>query len=124
MNYESFLTQIVDRGIAAATADYGDEAPNKLKGSIDGFDACRGLSPQQLIELLQKARNRANLSMQLDEPIDLYWELRCYEMEVEWVCNVVSAALANEGQPPLLGYLPTARGMMTAAEILGVRGTL
>ena len=37
-----------------------------------------------------------------------YWYARCFALEVEWVCNVVSAMLMNEGRPTIV--TPTARG--------------
>ena len=120
-NYEDLLTQVIDRGIKAASESYKD-SPNKLKGSVDGFNACRGLAPQALVALLQQARTRANHSMNFEEPIDLYWELRCYEAEVEWVCNCVSVALMNEGLPTIVP--PTARATILVAEIVGVGGDL
>ena len=52
---------------------------------------------------------------------DNYWWFRCFQLEVEWVCNVVSAMLMNEGHhTPLLSWLPTANGAMKAASIVGI----
>ena len=59
--------------------------------------------------------------------VDDYWEARCYALEVEWVANVVSAALVSAAMlcggktaiPVII--TPTTRGMMKAREILGVR---
>ena len=47
-----------------------------------------------------------------------FWYYRCYQAEVEWVCNVVSAVLVNEGGKSLFAHLPTARGWIKANEIL------
>jgi len=39
---------------------------------------------------------------------------------MNWVCNVVSALLMNQGLSTIIQ--PTARGVLKAAEIVGVRG--
>ena len=117
--YDEFLTRVIDDGIAAANADYAQpfQAPMRA-GAISGFEACRSCTPAELVDLLT-AKNRECIPAR-DEPIEDYWRIRCAALEIEWVCNVVSAFLVNEGQPPLTGYLPTARGMLKAAEIIGV----
>lgn len=48
-----------------------------------------------------------------------YWRQRYKTLQIEWVCNVVSVGLVNNGQPPLLGHLPTARGAVKYAAIVG-----
>lgn len=113
--WDEFLTKIIDDGIAAARKDYAD-SPEKLKGSVAGFEACRGRDPAGLMELRSQAAEATARAFR--ERVNNYWEIRCYEAEVEWTCNVVSAALVNQGQEPI--YPPTARGLMKAAEILGV----
>lgn len=50
--------------------------------------------------------------------LDEYWEARGFALEVEWVCNVVSAILMNEGKPTIIP--PTARGTIRASEIVGI----
>jgi hypothetical protein len=120
MNYNEFLTRVIDEGIAAATADYTEESDKeRLEGSIAGFNACRDKSPEQLVELWTKAGMDVNNAF--GDMEKRYWFFRCYQLEVEWVCNVVSAMLMNEGQKPLLAWLPTANGGMKAASILGVQ---
>jgi len=51
--------------------------------------------------------------------LETYWEAQCTAAEIEWVCNVVSAALANMKQPVII--IPSGNGVLKAAEILGVR---
>ena len=119
MTYNEFLTRIIDEGIAAATADYTDpKDKERLEGSIAGFNACRNLLPEQLVEAWQTATTDVNVAFR-EQKIN-YWYYRCFQLEVEWVINVVSAMLINEGQQPLLAWLPTANGAMKAASILGV----
>jgi hypothetical protein len=124
MNYREFLQKVIDDGVDAAKWDYrGPDQARKLAGSIAGFEACRRKVPIELAELYaeaQKKRYEASLGL-LSKKVtnDDYWAARCYELEVEWVCNVVSAMQKNEGQQQAI-LRPTARAVMKAAEILGV----
>lgn len=119
MDYYEFLNRIIDEGIAAATADYTDPSDKQhLDGSIAGFNACRNKLPEQLVETWTEAGKLVNAAF--GDPEENYWYHRCYQLEVEWVINVVSAMLVNEGQDPLLAWLPTANGMMKAASIIGI----
>jgi len=115
VNYTEFLTRIINDGIEAAKNDYvGKE--DKLKGSIAGFEACRGKNPDELKELLSKAaKDTFHAHM---KHIPNYWEIRCFEAEVEWVCNCVSAMLMNEKLPTIIP--PTARAVIKVAEVIGV----
>lgn len=124
MDFAAFLERVIEDGIAAARADYTrPEQQSKLAGSIEGFEACRGKTPAELAALLgQVASNREEAAMRLharEISAPEYWKTRCREAEVEWVLNVMSAALHNAGQPPITAF--TARGVMAAAKILGVR---
>lgn len=117
MDVHEFTTRVIERGIEAARHDYTrpDQA-GKLRGSIDGFELCRGLLPHELQSLYIAVNQDANQRMM--ERAEDYWYWRCRAMEVEWVCNVVSAVLINQSGPPILSHLPTARGVMTASKIL------
>jgi hypothetical protein len=128
MPYEDFLARVIDDGIAAAKADYSDR--NKLAGALAGFEQCRDRYPHELATLLEEAR-RATAHAYADRECGYsgYWYTRCRELEIEWVCNVVSAALTFAVVPP--GPItrtpivpPTARAVMKAAEILGVKETV
>lgn len=117
MDYQTFLTHLIEDGIKAAKADYAKpEQLNKLEGSIEGFEQCRGKSPETLKALLelhqQMTINARNEQIDLKE----YWKIRCREVEVEWVCNVVSAMLFNQKLPTIV--IPTARGFIQADRIL------
>lgn len=119
VNTQEFLTRVIDDGIEAATRDYdGENHRQKREGSIAGFEACRGLEPNSLRELLRRASEQTSNARVFDR--QKYWWYRCFELEVEWVCNVVSAALMNSGEPVII--TPTARGIIQAAKILGVVG--
>lgn len=118
MTYEEFLARVINEGIEAAKADYSKESDKlKLEGALAGFEACKGKSPDGLGELriaTFKATQEAFRTQVRD-----YWHIRCYQAEVEWVCNVVSAMLNAEGLA-MITY-PTAKGIMKAADILGVK---
>lgn len=113
MNYDQFLDEVIDGGIAGARKDYANKKEH-LRGALAGFAACRDKTPTELAELLADARNMQKAAL-ASRSTD-YWYHRCYEAEVEWVCNCISAMMVNERVTPIIN--PTARGAMRAAEIL------
>jgi hypothetical protein len=118
MNYNEFLTKVIDEGIEAATSDYTKESEKlQLDGSIAGFNACRNKNPEELVEVYKLANKETADAFNSEKE---YWYYRCFQLEVEWVCNVVSAMLMNEGHSPILSWLPTANGAMKAASIIGI----
>lgn len=122
VTYQAFLDRVIAEGMDAARADYerrtSANAPDMLAGSLAGFRECKDLLPTQLQALLARANADAHEKLFFRKKD--YWYYRCRAAEVEWVCNVVSAALVNEGSMPLAGNLPTVRGYLKAATILGV----
>lgn len=50
-----------------------------------------------------------------------YWRYRCASLEMEWILNVLSVGTTQLGFAPLLPHLPTARGALKYAQIVGVR---
>jgi hypothetical protein len=125
MEYQKFLNEVIMRGIKAAKRDYKGAKRHAVKeGSIAGFEACKGKNPIELSKLLDRARKKAHKIMFSRDDLnkkeqDAYWWARGFELEIEWVCDVVSAVLFNEGKPVIIN--PTARGMLMAAEIVGVK---
>lgn len=130
--HEEVLNRIIDDGIVAARHDYspenyGDDRPEQrglLSGSVAGFEACRGKSiPELAIQLKRaerrerEAKKRNRLKECSDEDI---WFAIGYWHEVHWVCNVISALLWNQGMPVIIN--PTYRGVMKAADIVGIKG--
>lgn len=120
MNYNEFLNRVIDDGIAAAKADYKNDK-NKLEGSIAGFEACRNKMPTELLEVWKETNAYVTNAFAEHDDAEKYWWFRCYQLEVEWVCNVVSALMINEGQPPILSWFPTCGGFRKAASIVGIR---
>ena len=126
--YDQLLDRIITDGIAEVCEAYADpKEHHKRDGAIEGFEACRGKAPADLVTLwteaersaTQIARDRLEASSAQDEALD-YWKQRYKAMQIEWICNVVSVGLVNSGQSPLLGHLPTARGAMKYAAIVGI----
>ena len=126
VSYELFLGRIIDDGIEAARHDYRD-APGmslrrpKREGSVAGFEACRGKQPHELAQLLaaaqtQTAQARRVTAESRDMEASEYWYHRCYEAEVEWVCNCVSALLQMLHRPTICDV--TYRGLRKALEIV------
>lgn len=111
------LERIIDDGKIAATASYSkSEQKHKLDGSLAGFEACRNKTPLELKELLREVRLNTDQKRKLQAPD--YWYHRCYEAEIEWTCNVLSAILMSNKMEVIV--IPTGRGVMKAAEIIGV----
>lgn len=119
MTYEEFLHRIIEDGLVAAKTDYKEE-DSRREGAVAGFEACRGKNPVELMELLTRCQEGSKKMLMESHDEDTWWYSRAYEAEVEWVCNAVSAALMNQGLPVIVA--PTARGVMKAAELLGVGG--
>lgn len=117
MNADDFLARVIDDGLAAARADYTrpDQA-DQLRGAVDGFDLCRRLGPLDLRDLLTAVNQDAMRRLQAPD----YWYWHCRASEVDWVCNVLSAVLERLGIEPIAAHLPTARGVLEAARIVGV----
>lgn len=124
MTLEEALTTIINNGIAGAKADYTrPDQKSKLEGSIEGFEACRGKDVAGMIELLTETRRKAQEAFRRvhenEISDDEYWKIRCFESEVEWTANCLSAILVNEGHDPIVP--PTARAAINVARIIGVK---
>ena len=120
MDLAQFIERVINDGIEAVRADYKEpRQKQKLEGSILGFERCRRKNHQELMALLREAQEATRKAY--IEQVESYWFIRCQELEIEWVCNCVSAVLVHQGLSPII--TPTARGALKAAEIVGVRGS-
>ena len=116
LTYQQLLARIIDDGIAEVREVYADpEEHHKRDGAIEGFEACRGKAPSELLELWRAVEDQAH---QARGDAKDYWRQRYKALQVEFVINVISAGLGR----PLLAHLPTARGVLKYAAIAGVRG--
>jgi hypothetical protein len=126
MTYDQLLDRIITDGIAEVREAYADPKKHHQRdGAIAGFEACRDKTPAQLVDLWRAAEDqctqiRRRTAADDDENVRDYWKHRYAALQIEWVCNVVSVGLVNSGQPALLGHLPTHRGAMKYAEVVGV----
>ncbi len=118
LRYQDFLNKAVDESIKGATESYGKRVDSRgramIEGSLAGLNACRDLSPPQLAALLERAKKVHHMSMHRTV-IERYWRINCFMHEVEWICNVVSVALVNQGIEPIIQ--PTMRAAMLASRI-------
>ena len=90
MIFNEVLSGVINDGLVGAVRDYAD-SPDKLKGATEGFEACRGKDINELQALLTIALGKTKEARKSEA--DNYWEVRCFEAEVEWVCNNMSAYL-------------------------------
>jgi hypothetical protein len=119
MDYDGLKNAICDDGETEVREAYVEPKDAvKLNGSLAGFaEARQTISPDDLSALLATAaRDCVDAHLRDDKN---YWFWRYRHLQVEWVANVVSAALYNEKKPTII--IPTVRGLMKAADILGVR---
>lgn len=129
MTVSELLEKVIERGISAAKRDYspkGGEDPEyllqkeeQLKGSIAGFEACRGKLGDDLLRVKDEA-SKATEEARSDAmagiiPKERYWYYRCFEAEVDWVINCISAAIGINLSPLMA---PTYRAQMTVLSIL------
>lgn len=121
MKYDEFLNQVIANGLKSLAKDERlAKYPKRVEGSKEGFEACRGKDTEQLAAILTEA-NRLALNARQDfsgPTIEEYWKVRYYGIQIEWVCNTVSALMMNQGLPPIIR--PTARGLINAAKVVGV----
>jgi len=128
--YAQLLSRVIYDGIAEVGEAYKDnDDPDgsrfhaaKREGAVAGFEACRDKLPEDLIRLYENARrashSTASVAVHRDENLRAHWHQRYYELQIEWVLNVLSVGMER----PLLAHLPTTRAAMKYAEIVGVRG--
>lgn len=111
LNFETVLTAVIERGLAAVYVDYAKH-PDKLHGATLGFNDCRNLDAGDLATILADARVKTHQAHLEENP--RYWEMRCREAEIEWVCNCMGAYL---GRP--IGNVPvTVRGVINIHTVI------
>jgi hypothetical protein len=122
MTYEQLLDRIISDGIAEVREAYADPKDHhKRDGAIEGFEACRGKTPIEIAALWVETERQSHTYLREASDTEGYWRQRYKALQLEWACNVISVGLVQQGSGPLLGWLPTARGALKFAEIVGVR---
>jgi hypothetical protein len=118
MTLAEFTTAVIEAGLLSIEDDPQlQRHPKRMQGSREGFEACRGKSPNELRELLEQANTTSETARrERTGDIEDYWRARYFALQVEWVCNTVSAVLMNEDLPIIVPV--TARGAINAAKIL------
>lgn len=115
MRYDEFLTTVIDTGLASVRDSIKDE--DKLRGAVAGFEACRGRSEKELLELELWAQRE----MLAHHGTPLHWEKRYQQLQIEFVVRAVAAAQQSSGMKPIAEV--TTRGVMAAANVLGVKSS-
>jgi hypothetical protein len=116
MNRNELINAVIDDGIEEIRHLYTrPDQRLKKEGGINGFEECRGKSNDELVALLTTARMATSKARLREDPN--YWGVVMYERQIEWVLNVLSAAMLNQGDKPLIP--PTVRGFNKAGNILG-----
>ena len=126
MTFDIFLDLAIERGIVSVQKNYRN-SPEKLEAIRRGFDSCREKTPAQLDVILKEAKARTKAFTEANKEKlgadpwtnDEFWQLGGFEYSVQWVCGVVSAALANQGLPTIVPPGTTSRNI--AADIVGVK---
>jgi hypothetical protein len=115
MKLNQLINRLADDGIKSVVEAYPNREDKRL-GSIDGFNACRGKTIEELRDLLAEAKKKSKQHRSLAE----YWRHRYFEIQVEFVCNCVSVVLLHEGKQNQIIVEPTLRGTVRIREILGI----
>ena len=119
MTYYQLVDKIIADGIAEVREAYADPKDHhKRDGAIEGFEACRGKSPTEIVALWSEAERRCfQVRTESDLDVQTYWKARYKALQLEWVLNVLSVGLDR----PLLPHLPTTRAAMKYAAIAGIQ---
>ena len=121
MDLGPFIYRVCADGIAAAKESYSpiDQA-DQLRGAIEGFELCEGIEhTEHLMEALHQANARAVEALADEAADQARWSARV--AKIEWVCDVVSAALVAHGLKSLGPLWPTGPAMLKTADLLTVK---
>ena len=124
LRYQEFLNKVIDESKLNVMTDFGrshreGQADSKdiacIQGALAGLEACRNCSPPQLSTLLERAAQAHHKAFH-QTILNRYWRLTCFLFEVEWICNVVSVVLANQGMEEIVP--PTIKAALMAQQIV------
>ena len=121
MDIGPFIYRVCADGMAAARERYAPtDRADRLRGALEGFELCQGIEHAgHLLEALHQANARAVEAMAEQAPDRSRWIARV--AKIEWVCDVVSAALVAHGLEPLGPLWPTGPAMLKAADLLAAK---
>lgn len=117
LRYQDFLNKVIEESKLNVILDFGSNPKELhcLQGSLAGLEACRNCTPPQLATLLERAAQIHHKAFHQTN-LNRYWRITCFLFEVEWVCNVVSVVLANQGMEAIVP--PTMRAALMAQQIV------
>ncbi len=124
MTRDEVLEQVIERGIAEVLEAYPLGSSRQI-GAMEGFEVCRGKTPEQMIERLALMElERRGLADRITEAEDEdrsdYWRHRYAMLQVEWCLNCLAAWEWMNGaksftwlpaQPTLRAYENVARAV-------------
>lgn len=120
--YDQLLDRIIADGIAEVHRAYADPKDHhKRDGAIEGFEACRGKPPAELVALWTATEKECSqirhesLDGDDQEHLQSYRRSLYKALQIEFVLNVISVGLNTS----LLAHLPTYRGAVKYAQIVG-----
>lgn len=126
MTLDQFIDRVTEMGMCAAYASYSNKQSSNawamLQGSIAGFKACKGQTPEQISKLLKEA-NEELLGLYSKDNLSQYWEKVCYRAEIEYVLKSVSCYYMLIGEDGAYGnvcrqaYPATALTMLNSIDI-------
>lgn len=121
--YFEFLASVIKRGMDEVL-DFYSLGSTKQLGCWEGFAACRGKTPEELLVLYSQCevdQFQRLVPLKVTSEIEEMHRLRFAKTQIEWVLNVITARsiILKERTFKPLGWHPTARAMLLAAELLG-----
>lgn len=101
--YNDFLNALIDEGLESVREH--ESAPRRTHfrdGANKGFEECRGLTADQLLDLLKQAGDdtaqaRTRPSGMSETELARYWYLRSRKSQIQWVNDVVQASIYLSG---------------------------
>lgn len=116
MTLGEVMHALIDEGVAQARIDLSLPSQSEtLSGTIAGYESCRGLEPEEMMELL--SRSGLELLGAVEQQRPEVTRLRAYDACVRFVASVMSCALEYHGLPPITRITFQAR--MRYAAIVG-----
>lgn len=118
MSYNDFLNAIIDDGQSEVRLRFNKpEQKLRLDGCLDGFEACRGLTPEEIVAARDAATKRRQQALRRNDP--RYWYFREREGQIEFVLGTV-AWFSVHHRGPCWTTIYT-RHQRKAMDVLGIQ---
>lgn len=112
--YFDFLDKVIADCETSANTHYSS-SPSELESALNALKTCKAKTPGELKDIYESAVSASREAR--FEKSSKYTEIRCHEIEVEFICDAVSAILVNSGEEPILGK-PTKKGFAKAHSVV------